>query len=666
MADGKVKIQIETNAEKASYDMKKLDKSLQDVKNSGQATVSQNSILEGSMDKLKTQVTRLIGAYVGLKGIKAVTSYIVSTNEAFKVQERAILSLNNALMNSGSYTYEYSQHLQQLASDIQSYSNYGDEATEKAIALGQAFMGNVRMTDELIKATVDFAAATGKDLDSAFTLVGKSIGSSTNALGRYGIELDKNMTDSQKMEAIITQLGNRYEGSAQKMADSSVQLKNAMGDLGEAIGAVFNPAIEAAERALVKLAKNATNAVNQLRVSYSNIKNLDSINDLETKLKQIQEQRTRLYKGRIVSVNDETYRSYTDAENEIRKKIAQLNAAEKQNAIQSQAKGYKMRDDDFSAPTKSSSSTKKIKDEVDLLYQKAEKAKRSIQLLALQFGSSSPQVQKAYTDYKNLNQTIENMNSVFKEQIGPYDQLQEKISKLAEKLRDLATAGQTSTDEFNNALAEYQTAVETADKINKDLEKKLGKKFVNTSKTISDTLSGTLVSSLRDGGNAFQAFGNLAESILEKVISKMLEMAVIKPLVDSFSGGFGGSILSFLGFAKHGMAIQNGVQKFANGGVVNSPTLFPMRSGMGLMGEAGAEAIMPLKRNANGDLGVQATAPQVTVNNYTNSAVEVIRRPDNEMEIKITELNAMLSSSRTNRGMTSAQSRLSQKGRQIG
>jgi phage-related minor tail protein len=45
---------------------------------------------------------------------------------------------------------------------------------------------------------------------------------------------------------------------------------------------------------------------------------------------------------------------------------------------------------------------------------------------------------------------------------------------------------------------------------------------------------------------------------------------------------------------------------FANGGIVSSPTMFPMARGMGLMGEAGPEAIMPLQRGADGKLGVRA------------------------------------------------------------
>jgi phage-related minor tail protein len=53
-----------------------------------------------------------------------------------------------------------------------------------------------------------------------------------------------------------------------------------------------------------------------------------------------------------------------------------------------------------------------------------------------------------------------------------------------------------------------------------------------------------------------------------------------------------------------------------------------MRGGAGLMGEAGLEAIMPLKRGADGRLGVAATqaAPvQVTMNISTPDAASFQR-----------------------------------------
>jgi len=77
-------------------------------------------------------------------------------------------------------------------------------------------------------------------------------------------------------------------------------------------------------------------------------------------------------------------------------------------------------------------------------------------------------------------------------------------------------------------------------------------------------------------------------------------------------------------FAKGG-AFDYSLEAFAKGGaftnsIVDSPTMFKFAKGTGLMGEAGPEAIMPLKRDANGNLGVRAGAgggsTEVVINNY--------------------------------------------------
>lgn len=96
---------------------------------------------------------------------------------------------------------------------------------------------------------------------------------------------------------------------------------------------------------------------------------------------------------------------------------------------------------------------------------------------------------------------------------------------------------------------------------------------------------------------------------------------VLKGLALSLAGQALSSALKPLGSLLGG--VLGKVSPFAAGGIVNSPTLFPMRGGTGLMGEAGAEAIMPLARGGDGKLGVRMNgggATNVTVNIATPDA----------------------------------------------
>lgn len=92
-----------------------------------------------------------------------------------------------------------------------------------------------------------------------------------------------------------------------------------------------------------------------------------------------------------------------------------------------------------------------------------------------------------------------------------------------------------------------------------------------------------------------------------------------------------------------GNVFDAGLQKFAQGGaftnsIVNSPTLFKFAKGTGLMGEAGPEAIIPLKRDSNGNLGVRAGgggSVDVVVNNYGSEKAETRETVDSRGNRKI-------------------------------
>jgi lambda family phage tail tape measure protein len=107
----------------------------------------------------------------------------------------------------------------------------------------------------------------------------------------------------------------------------------------------------------------------------------------------------------------------------------------------------------------------------------------------------------------------------------------------------------------------------------------------------------------------------------------------------------------FLNQAKGG-AFDLGIKTYAKGGmftnsIVNQPTLFKFARGTGLMGEAGPEAIMPLKRDSQGNLGVRSTGQktEVVINNYSGERAEaketVDSRGNRKVEVVIGEAAAL-------------------------
>ncbi|MYZ50341.1 phage tail tape measure protein [Rhizobiales bacterium L72] len=100
-------------------------------------------------------------------------------------------------------------------------------------------------------------------------------------------------------------------------------------------------------------------------------------------------------------------------------------------------------------------------------------------------------------------------------------------------------------------------------------------------------------------------------------------------LESALAGIFGGGA-----FAAGGAFSGGRVRAFASGGIVAAPTYFPMRGGLGLMGEAGPEAVLPLSRGPDGRLGIRAGggAGGISVTlNVTARDAESFRRSEAEL-----------------------------------
>lgn len=163
------------------------------------------------------------------------------------------------------------------------------------------------------------------------------------------------------------------------------------------------------------------------------------------------------------------------------------------------------------------------------------------------------------------------------------------------KLRDKAAQLKVSVDEkeMERLMSLYDQTVE--------LEKK--RAIIDD---IGDAFGDMLMNVVDGTMKADDAF----KSFMSSVLKQLFQQTAVDPAV-SF-------LKSFL-MADGGVMSRGRITPFAYGGVVNGPTVFPMANGMGLMGEAGPEAIMPLKRGANGKLGVEGGGGVTVVQNINVS-----------------------------------------------
>jgi len=197
-----------------------------------------------ALGAIKTGLGGIVKA-VGLAGA-ATVAFVGKSLVAYREQELAINQLNQSLINQGIFTKDLSQKYQDMASSLQKVTTFGDEQIIASQAILQSYLGQKEITQELMKATLDFAAAQGVDLKTASGLVGKAIGSSTNALTRYGVELEAGLTSTQKLSAVTDGLTQKFGGQAEAAAGGMgviIQFKNAFGDIMETVGEKFSPLI---------------------------------------------------------------------------------------------------------------------------------------------------------------------------------------------------------------------------------------------------------------------------------------------------------------------------------------------------------------------------------------------------------------------------------------
>lgn len=261
---------------------------------------------------------------------------------------------------------------------------------------------------------------------------------------------------------------------------------------------------------------------------------------------------------------------------------------------------------------------------------KEEDLKRTIDELERDAGQKFPQLTSLATELAVAFEDIaakERDFALFNLRLDELGLKLENFQELARQAFDPAGAADADLS-FNIGTDVFERQAEAIDKL---LEKypQLGE--------VANATAELMTSGFRDviegAQSAREVFANFLRSIADtllqsaqQMIAQFISIGIARMFAFGGSGfnlganfgGFGGGASSALGglsftdlggfqFASGGVFAKNKIVPFANGGIVKKPTVFPFANGIGLMGEAGPEAIMPLRRTSSGRLGVEAT-----------------------------------------------------------
>jgi len=255
----------------------------------------------------------------------------------------------------------------------------------------------------------------------------------------------------------------------------------------------------------------------------------------------------------------------------------------------------------------------------------------------------------------NLSRAVQNLgkdqHDLALETLAASDATEEEIKQAEELIETLRTAGMSFEDLVAHKISSGLLNVFP------ELEKQAAQALGNISAQLAMisfdsaikglNAVGELLAKGSDGADDFkEAMANISQQILSQLPTMFLQAGLQLIAQGQWALGLGfvaaaGSSALIAGYVEgrkdsatanaHGNAFDaRGVIPYAHGGsftnqIVNKPTYFRHGGKLGVMGEAGPESIMPLKRMANGDLGVAASGngSSVTINIINNSGEEV-------------------------------------------
>lgn len=254
--------------------------------------------IDGGLKSLGKSAIGVAGAYFGARGL--ISGFSAAIRLAGE-QEQAEKKLEVALGRT-------SKSLLDHASSLQKVTSFGDEAIIGVQASLAAFLDSEEAIKKATEATLDISVAMGMDLKAAGDLVAKTLGSSTNAMSRYGIQVEGAVGSTERLESLTGNVAKLFGGQAKAQAETMTgaleQMKNALGDVAENIGFSLSPLVVKLAKGINSLATSTADESAEADSLFNVLKDVNATEEVrERAMQAINEQ----YGDYLPNLIDETF-----------------------------------------------------------------------------------------------------------------------------------------------------------------------------------------------------------------------------------------------------------------------------------------------------------------------------------------------------------------------
>lgn len=258
---------------KIKSDSKEAESSIKKV--TSQLNTLSKDIKKNDVAKFAKSFTAVTAATAGaVTAIKKVNAAVKETSELYRKQASAEKQLEVAAKNNPYLNSQSVQALKDYAGYLQSISTHGDEELLPFMAQLASAGRTQAEIQQIMSAALDVSASGMMSLDSAVTALNKTYSGSVGLLGNQ-IDGLKGLTEEQlKNGDAVRIVADRFKGMSEEVAKatgSSEQLKNAIGDMKEEIGAGFEKGLAPMRKFFTELISGWANA-KKARREYENSK----------------------------------------------------------------------------------------------------------------------------------------------------------------------------------------------------------------------------------------------------------------------------------------------------------------------------------------------------------------------------------------------------------